>query len=270
MIFQDLHMHTFYDDGKDSPEDMIISGINLNLSSIGITAHSSIPGEDWCVPVDKIPSFQEDVITSGEKHKQSITTYCGLEYDILSEPYFDGFDYVIGSVHSLVVDGKKWDIDNTAELAVEMVKSAFCNDFEAAAAEYYSQVSKLADINEVDIIGHFDLLTKYDENFHIYKESEKYLQQAYKTIDKLIDSDKIFEINTGAISRGYRTSPYPSIELLSYISSKKGKICLSSDAHTKENIAYKFDLALRTAYDCGFRSIWQYDDGSFKQFKINN
>ena len=51
----------------------------------------------------------------------------------------------------------------------------------------------------------------------------------------------IAEINTGAISRGYRNEPYPSNQILEYIKSKGGYFILSSDSHSKENIAYQYD-----------------------------
>ena len=51
----------------------------------------------------------------------------------------------------------------------------------------------------------------------------------------------VFEINTGAMSRGYRSEPYPSAEMIEYISSRGGQFILSSDSHSRENLCFGFE-----------------------------
>ena len=58
--------------------------------------------------------------------------------------------------------------------------------------------------------------------------------------DRLLKTGKPFEINTGAISRGYRTEPYPAKDIRDYIRRNGGTLILSSDSHQKETIAYRF------------------------------
>ena len=36
----DLHMHTFYSDGKASPEEMVLAAVRLGLKRIAITDHA--------------------------------------------------------------------------------------------------------------------------------------------------------------------------------------------------------------------------------------
>ena len=54
-------------------------------------------------------------------------------------------------------------------------------------------------------------------------------------------SGKVFEINTGAISRGYRTQPYPSADIRSYIKAKGGTFILSGDSHSADTLCFQFD-----------------------------
>ena len=51
----------------------------------------------------------------------------------------------------------------------------------------------------------------------------------------------VFEINTGAISKGYRTMPYPAADQIDYIKSKGGVLVLSSDSHAAGTICSGFD-----------------------------
>ena len=65
-------------------------------------------------------------------------------------------------------------------------------------------------------------------------------KQLKKALDKLLATGKPFEINTGAMSRGYKTVPYPSKKNLQYIAAHDGKVILSSDSHRKETLMYNF------------------------------
>ena len=63
----------------------------------------------------------------------------------------------------------------------------------------------------------------------------------------------IFEINTGAISRGYRTAPYPGPALLRAIREMGGRICVTSDSHSADTVTCAFPQAAALARACGFR-----------------
>ena len=69
----------------------------------------------------------------------------------------------------------------------------------------------------------------------------RYVKAWQDAADILLKTGKPFEINTGAVSRGYRTEPYPSAEIRAYIREHGGKMILSSDAHQKENIGFGFE-----------------------------
>ena len=48
-------------------------------------------------------------------------------------------------------------------------------------------------------------------------EDPVYRKAALDAVDVLLEKDRFFEINSGAISRGYRTAPYPAPVLLQHI-----------------------------------------------------
>ena len=103
-------------------------------------------------------------------------------------------------------------------------------------------MSAYAERKDVPIVGHFDLVAKYNEGNDLFDETHpRYLAAAKKAADALLAAGKIFEINTGAIARGYRTVPYPAPALYSYLREKGAKFMLSSDAHTTETVAFDFE-----------------------------
>lgn len=92
-----------------------------------------------------------------------------------------------------------------------------------------------------DIIGHFDLVSKFNEGGRFFDENnDRYKECAYRAIEDLVQYGVPFEINTGAVSRGYRKTPYPGEDLIRKIASLGGKFILSSDAHSAENLCFGF------------------------------
>ena len=80
-------------------------------------------------------------------------------------------------------------------------------------------------------------LEEFDEQRGFFNpDSPAYRAAAKKALKTLVDAGKIFEINTGAISRGFRTTPYPSAELLKSICSFGGRVTITSDAHSASGL----------------------------------
>lgn len=257
---QNLHCHTSFDDGCDAPEIMVIAAENAGLDSLGISLHSPIPGEDaWCGSDADEPAFLAEMRRLREKYAGRFNVWCGLEYDLNSDrrsvpPY----DYIIGSCHLL----SGLPIDYDPETAAHLI--AYHGGSERAAQLYFERLCTMADIPEISIVGHFDLLTKYNERVPLYDTAAPvYRDAAVAAMEKLNAAGKIFEINTGAISRGYRTTPYPEPSLLRHLKSLGGRICISSDAHSADAIVCGFAEAEALAKRCGFTEFWEFSAGDF-------
>ena len=242
-MFQDLHTHTTYCDGTSSPEEMVLSAIEKGLDRIGICTHCYTAfDESYCIPLEEYGKFQAEVAALKEKYKDKIEVLCGVEQDVFSYTETDGFDYVIGSCHYVPVGYMLAPIDSLEEVLEYVCSEYYGGDYVAVAENYYKAVEKIAEKTNCDIIGHFDLITKYNEGGRLFDEKDPRYVAAWKAAaDELLKSGKTFEINTGAISRGYRTTPYPSDEIREYIRANGGKFILSSDAHSADTIAYDFE-----------------------------
>ena len=266
MIRQNLHCHTTFDDGKDSAETMILAAEAAGLKSIGVSLHCPIQGEDdWCCPAQNELRFIEEMHRLREQYMGRIEVWCGLEYDLTSDPkWLDGFDYVIASVHALETTRGLWALDDNRERSRRMIVIAFDGDADAAAEAYFAKVSQSAQIDRADIVGHFDLITKFDEPEPLYDAvSPRYRAAALDAMEALAKAGKIFEINTGAMSRGYRSSPYPAPALLRALREMGGRVTITADAHSRENLAFAFDQAEAAARAAGFTEIWEFDGAGF-------
>ena len=66
---------------------------------------------------------------------------------------------------------------------------------------------------------------------------------------------KIFEINTGAISRGHRTTPYPSEEILEFLGKHGAKAIIGSDSHSADTLDCAFLQAEELAKKYGLTLV---------------
>jgi histidinol-phosphatase (PHP family) len=265
MITQDLHTHSVRDDGQNKLEDMVRAAISAGLTSIGFSGHSPLrtPNE-WTIPAKFLPDYRAEGKRLKEAYAGTIDVYCGLEWDLMSEPPAEDYDYIIGSIHHIPLEGIVVNVDNSPEATARYLGEEFGGNADVAAKLYFAQYAVLAAIEQVDIVGHFDLITKFDEQYGFFNpDSPTYRAAALEALKTLIAAGKIFEINTGAISRGYRTTPYPSRALLKAIREFGGEITITSDAHSINAVAYAFDQAEQLALECGFHEIMRLEDGAF-------
>lgn len=250
MIKTNFHTHTTFCDGKNTAEEMVIAAINKGFTHLGFSAHSYTAYDESCgLSLSKMEDYKKEIYRLKEKYKDKIKIYYGIEFDYFSKIDTSDFEYVIASVHGIEKNDKIYIVDESRESLIKNVNEAWNGDYMAFAEDYFETVSK----QKGDIIGHIDLLTKFNENDIVFSTKDKrYLNAAKKAVEKLAQSGAIFEINTGAIQRGYRTTPYPSEDILKMIKNAGGKIMINSDCHNVEGIDCNFEKAHEYAFKCGF------------------
>ncbi len=241
--YYDLHTHTVFSDGADTPRRMVLAAISKGLAHIGISDHSyTFFDESYCMKKETVRSYKDTINFLKDEFAAEITVSCGIEQDMWSEEPTDEYDYIIGSVHYLKIEDAYIPVDEGADVLRSAADVFFDGDIYALAGEYFEEVSTVAEKTNCDIIGHFDLITKFNENGKLFDTSDpRYVSAWRSAADKLLKYCIPFEINTGAISRGYRSAPYPSGEIAGYLKEHGGKLILSSDAHKAADIAFGFD-----------------------------
>jgi histidinol-phosphatase (PHP family) len=239
----DYHVHTTYCDGKAKPEAMVRAALKAGLPAIGFTGHSHTAfDESWCMSPAGTAAYRAEIARLKAKFGGRIAVWCGVEQDLLSDASTDGYDYVIGSVHYLAVDGAYIPVDESAADLRAAAARHFGGDLYALAACYYEHVSRVWAVTGCGVIGHFDLITKFNEGGALFDESDpRYVAAWQSAADALLPTGALFEINTGAIARGCRTAPYPAAPILDYLASKGARFLLSGDAHSPGGLCFDFD-----------------------------
>ena len=81
----------------------------------------------------------------------------------------------------------------------------------------------------------------------------RYRSVVLEALERLNEQKVMLEINTGAMSRGYRTAPYPETWILKRARELGLPICITSDAHSVRHLMYDFDQAAQLARSCGYQ-----------------
>lgn len=239
---RDLHIHTTFSDGRNTPEEVVLAAIAKGMTALGFSDHSYTHFDTaYCIPKEQIPAYRASIATLKQKYAGQIEIRCGIEQDFYSEESTDGYDYVIGSVHYVKVGEAHLPVDESKERLLDAVHRHFGGDIYALIEAYYETVSQVAKKLHPSIIGHFDLISKFNEGGTLFDESHPRHIAAWKAAaDKLMAAGIPFEINTGAISRGYRTAPYPAAPIREYLRARGARFLLSSDSHRADTLCFGF------------------------------
>ena len=268
-IYGDCHLHTTYSDGKGTPEEMIASAKEKGLSVIGFSDHSTLPyRNDWTIREE--PVYRTAIHALRDAHPE-MTILCGIEWDSSSRIDMDAYDYRISAVHCIKRGETYFEYDASSALFSDLLKKEYQNDADALVRDYYREVVTAALRPRVTFIAHFDLVTKFNENNVFFDmQSDTYLRHALTALHDIVSSrpQLPFEMNTGAITRGYRTSPYPSMPILSAMHEQHVPVLLSSDSHSPRHIAAHFDLCTELLREAGYRSVLVLNKYGFDEVGI--
>ena len=260
-MLSNFHTHTNFCDGKNTAEEMVVSAINKGFSSLGFSGHGYTK-DDISYCMTDTEGYIDEIKRLKEKYKNEIQIYLGTEEDMRQLQNREDFDYIIGSNHYFRIENKYHHVDLSPEYFNNVLK-LFNGDILAMAKNYYEPFCDYIKLRKPDIIGHFDLITKFDEPDYIFLSNEDYKKLAEKYLKVALKADCFFEVNTGAISRGYRSVPYPSLDLLHILKKEKAKIVLNSDSHSIDTIDCFFNETKKMLREIGFEYTYTLYDNKF-------
>ena len=276
MIRQNLHTHCTYCDGKNTLEEMVLAAIDKGFSSLGFSSHcfSNLSYDECGIKTaSDYEAYLSEVEALKQKYKNQISIYRGIELEsrIKDELYPNPgprLDYSIGSIHWFYLDSRHWEVDYKAEILLQ-AKEAF-GGFRPLIESYYNEVIEFAKHSSYSITGHIDLVTKFSElNSFGFENESWYRDAALSAAESVVKCGKLIEINTGAISRGYRTTPYPAPFILKRLAELNAPIIVTTDCHSANNIDIKYDETVSMLSSYGFTHLYYLTDSGFKGIKID-
>lgn len=255
MRFSNLHQHTTFSDGADTMEAVVQEAIRRDFVSIGFSDHSFTPCDtSYCMKETDYPAYFAEIARLKEKYRDRIDILTGLELDYYSEADRSRFDYWIASVHYLIIEGRCYPIDHSRRQQLACIETECGGSLLEFARKYYDCVVRNVARCAPDIVGHFDVITKFGL---IDDRDPAYQRIAKSALDSVMQVTKRIEMNTGAIAKKIRQTPYPAPFLLQRVLENGGEIVLSADAHRADTIDCYFRECIAQLRTVGFDHIVQ-------------
>lgn len=266
---QNLHIHSTFCDGADTPEEMVNEAIAQGFDSIGFSGHSWMPfspNPNRSMSPQEAEEYKKEVTRLKGVYADKIKVFLGLEVEMHSIPHIDmsGYDYLIGSAHYFDFDGQKVGFDRGVDEVKRIIDTYFDGDGLRFAKAYYKLLAELPDKGDFQIVGHFDLAAKLIEKADLFDEDcKEYRFAAIEAAEALAGKIPFFEVNTGAMARGHRTSPYPRPFIVKELKRLGFGAMISSDCHDKKNLSCGYGLAAEILKDCGYKEIYVLTEDGF-------
>ncbi len=260
MKYSTYHAHTEFCDGRSTAREMILSAIDRGCPEIGFSGHYPLCApSDWCMKRERVMLYIAELRKLRKEYEKQIKVYIGAEIDSWSPPVTEDFDYTIGSVHHVRIGDSEFSVDASAEETRRAVLAA--GSPIAYARHYFAELSGIYDKTKCDIIGHFDLLLKFNERDPIFDTSDSaYVRARDEALHHLLSTPAVFEVNTGAISRGYRTTPYPERDVLEIIKRAGKPVVVTSDSHAASTVDFLLDETAAELTAFGIHCITSMDE----------
>ncbi len=266
MKYSNLHNHTTFSDGKGTPEENVKSAIEKGMASLGFSDHSFTACDtSYCMKAEDYPAYIKAINELKAKYREVLPIYLGLEKDYYSEGDDSEFDYVIASVHYICKNGVCYPIDHSPKQQQDCAAEVFGGSFTDMAACYFDMLTEHVIRTKPAFIGHFDVITKFSL---MPEDDERYRDIAKEALRECLKHCKYLEMNTGAISRGWRKDPYPNHYLLETVKECGGKFLLGSDSHDPKNLTFDFERSCDILRNAGFTAISQFDGKGFEDISL--
>ena len=268
-----VHAHTDAVDGKSSAKQMVEAALARKMAAIGFTEHAPQRVDARYGMTDEAEArYIAEIRALQAEYAGRIAIHLGVERDAFSHADRSKYEYILGSAHYIDCPGfGVVAVDGQPERLRDMIDRCFGGDGTAMAAAYFQVLGDYVSDYRPDVIGHFDLVTKHNEDGSLLVAySTAYLRAAIVALERCLPSGAALEINTGAISRGYRSQPYPSQPLLNAWREMGGCVTIGTDSHHADTVDAYFDAAVAWARRAGYRSVRALGtDGLFLDVNID-
>ncbi len=271
-MFCDYHVHTYYSDDSDYlMEDVVKDAIDMKMDEICFTDHV-----DYGIKVD------QDNLTDEEKKEMS-KGYEFSPFNVNYPLYFNeiaklrnqyseikikqGMEFGI-QVHTIPMYQSlfnRYDFDFII-LSCHQVedKEFWTQDFQRGRTQkeynerYYQEILNVIKVyKDYSVLGHLDMITRYDEaGVYPFENIKDIVTEILKIV---IKDEKGIEVNTSSYRYGLPDLT-PSQNILKLYKELGGKIItLGSDSHQKEHLGAYIEETKKILKELGFEYYCTFD-----------
>eukprot|EP00127_Corallochytrium_limacisporum_P002634 Clim_evm70s134 gene=Clim_evmTU70s134 len=247
--------------------EMIEAGKNKGYVVMGLSEHmprydpaNLYPEEleENMTPADLYKTFSDYVTAARElqvSNRQSLDIIVGMETEWIDDTYGQkiknlreqfNLEYIVGSVHhvgTLPIDFSKETYLSAAEVLGGKDKMYL---------QYFESVLKLVEQVSPEVIGHIDVIKKYDEDHQV---SDECMQLVSKILRQTSSNGSLLELNSSSMKRGWR-SAYPGKRILELALKEGQKLTLSDDSHKPAEVAQFYENSMLYLAEMGVSKVY--------------
>ena len=225
--------------------------------------------ENYSMSIQGTEEYRKEILRLKEKYKGIIDIYLGLEFDMFSDTPQTGYDYMLGSCHYIKIGDEFIGVDRPKEHYEKIIKEYFSGNGLALAKEYYRQVAEYPKYCKIDILSHFDLITRNAEQADFFDyNSKEYMDAAIESLETLRKDVSFFEVNTGVIVKGYKKIPYPMLSIIKEMRRLGYGAIITSDCHNANFLDAYFDDAKELLLAAGYKEKYVLTKNGFMPVQL--
>lgn len=157
-----------------------------------------------------------------------------------------GFDYIVGSVHSV---GDRW-IDFSPEMTRKAAEE--CGGWDALCVAYFDQLADLIQTLEPEVVGHVDLVRKFEGH------DIEFPPAVMRRVDRVLESARsvgaALEVNAAPVRRGFGPV-YPCPQILRRARQMEVPVTLGDDSHGPEEVGKRLDASRNAIAAAGYWNV---------------
>ena len=240
----DYHIHTeFSCDSEAKMEQYVKQALEREIRILCFTDHVDLNPDDYGYNYYNPVQYFEVFRKVKEKYGEQLAICSGIEFgephlyaDALKRLSEYPYDFIIGSIHWI---GNMFPCQKVRE-------QYSAKDFYTL---YWKEVRNTVKQGGFDALGHIDFPKRYYGEIY-YVESE--LREIFK---RLLDKDRIIEINTSSLRKGH-SETMPGKDLLQIYADCGGRyVTIGSDAHVEQDVGADYETAKMLAEGLGLRQV---------------
>lgn len=268
MMFADYHVHTEFSDDSTYPMEQVVKdAISMKMDEICFTDHVDYGiKDDWdcghpiqyrgAEPLANVdyPVYDARIRELQSLYKWHIDIKMGIEfgiqthtisqYEYLFQKY--PFDFIILSIHQ---------VENKEFWTQDFQKGKSQKEYNM---QYYEEMLHVVNqYQNYSVLGHMDLITRYDKNgIYPFEKVEPIISEILKIV---IQNGKGIELNTSYHRYGLQDTT-PSVNILKRYHELGGDIItIGSDSHSPGQLGAYMNEAKQLLKHLGFRYFCTYD-----------
>lgn len=262
------HSGQFCHHASDSLEDVVKAYIDQGFTWVGITEHMAPLSDAYRYPDEvrdslgagyllaRFHSYFAECRRLQEKYRDQITLYTAFETETYpgSEAYIKDLvqelrpDYLVGSVHH--VNGICIDYDsllfNQAAESVGSIEALYVEYFEAQ----YDMIDKLSPA----VVGHFDLIRKFDPQYPHTLGVPAVLESITRNLMLIAHKGCIMDFNLRGFDK--TSEQYPCMPVLEQALSMGIPVVPGDDSHGVSSVGRNYDRGLALLRELGADTDW--------------